>query len=141
MPLAWKVFLSTSLVMVVLVGIAAWSLRAVNVFVHVNATIIKRSVPALRLETSLRESMLSLLRLESRWAVLKDPGYAALWNERADRAEQDLERLASLLTTAEEAKYLRKSRTSFGVYRGLVLAEHDVGPDPRPARAGPGGRA
>ena len=77
MRLAWKVFLSTSLVMVVLVGIAAWSLRAVNEFVHVNATIIERSVPALRLETSLRESMLSMLRLESRWAVLRDPGYAA----------------------------------------------------------------
>ena len=89
MRLAWKVFLSTSLVMVVLVGIAAWSLRAVNKFVHVNATIIGRSVPALRLETSLRESMLSLLRLESRWAVLRDPGYAALWNERADRFVDD----------------------------------------------------
>src|SRR2546428_10398934 len=121
MRLAWKVFLSTSLVMVVLVGIGAWSLRAVNEFVHVNATIIGRSVPALRLETSLRESMLSLLRLESRWAVLRDPGYAALWNERADRAREDLDRLGALLTTAEEAKYLRKSRDSFILYRGLVL--------------------
>jgi signal transduction histidine kinase len=128
MRLAWKVFLSTSLVMVVLVGIAAWSLRAVNEFVHVNATIIARSMPALRLETSVRESLLSLLRLESRWTVLRDPGYATLWNERADRTGQDIDRLGSLLTTADELKYFRKSRESFTAYRGLVQADRDGGP-------------
>src|SRR5262249_12773933 len=124
--------------MVVLVGIAAWSLRAVNEFVHVNATIIGRSVPAVRLETSLRESMLSLLRIESRWAVLRDPGYAVLWNERADRAAEDLERLRTLITTPEEARYLRKSRDAFLLYRDLVLAEHEVGPGSRPS--GPAAR-
>ena len=140
MRLAWKVFLSTSLVMVVLVGIAAWSLRAVNEFVHVNATIIGRSVPALRLESSLRETMLSLLRLESRWTVLRDPGYGALWNERADRTGEDLERLGALLTTADEVRWFRKSRDSFTAYRGLVRAEHDVGPDRRPVTGIPGSR-
>ena len=138
MRLAWKVFLSTSLVMVVLVGIAAWSVRAVKQFVHVNATIIGRSVPALRLETSLRESMLSLLRLESRWSVLRDPGYGALWNERADRAERDLERLAFLLSTPEEARYLRKARAEFALYRGLVAGEHDAGG--RPTAVAPSSR-
>src|SRR5438445_267368 len=61
MRLAWRVFLSTSLVMLVLIGIAAWSLRAVNGFVHTNATIVERTVPALRLETSLRETLVAAL--------------------------------------------------------------------------------
>jgi signal transduction histidine kinase len=121
MRLAWRVFLSTSLVMLVVIGIAAWSLRAVNGFVHTNATIVERTVPALRLETSLRETLVALVRLESRWGVLRDPRYAARWEARADRARRELEALPALLTHPEELRYHRKSATSFATYRELVL--------------------
>jgi two-component system, NtrC family, sensor histidine kinase GlrK len=129
MRLAWKVFLSTSLVMVVLVGIAAWSLRAVNQYVHLNGTLIARSVPALRLETSVRETMLALMRLETRWTVLKDPAYETLWRGHADKAEHDLERLAALITAPDELRYHRKGQASFLAYRRLALAEQAAPPD------------
>src|SRR5262245_48998973 len=112
MRLAWKVFLSTSLVMVVLLGIAAWSLRAVNEFVQVNGAIIARSVPALRLETSVREAMLALMRLERRWAILKDPRYESLWRAHADRVERDFAELSALLSSPDEIRFHRKSRTA-----------------------------
>src|SRR5690242_3082021 len=121
MRLAWRVFLSTSLVMLVVIGIAAWSLRAVNGFVHTNAIIVERTVPALRLETSLRETLVALVRLEGRWGVLGDPRYAARWETRADRARRELEALPALLTHPEELRYHRKSTTSFATYRLLVL--------------------
>src|SRR2546426_4528386 len=128
MRLAWKVFLSTSLVMVVLLGIAAWSLRAVSKFVHVNGAIISRSVPALRLETSVREAMLALMRLEGRWTVLKDPRYEALWRTRADRVESDLTELNALLTSPDEVRFFRKSHTAFLAYRQLALTQAVPGP-------------
>ncbi|HJQ82605.1 MAG TPA: HAMP domain-containing sensor histidine kinase [Candidatus Binatia bacterium] len=131
MRLAWRVFLSTSLVILVLVGIAAWSLRAVNRFVHVNATIVERTVPALRLETSLRQSLASLVRLEGRWGVLHDARYAALWTARAERATGDLARLSALLTHPEEVRFHRKSTTALATYRELALDE----PPTEPARA------
>src|SRR5690242_15126862 len=132
MRLAWRVFLSTSLVMLVVIGIAAWSLRAVNGFVHTNATIVERTVPALQLETSLRETLVALVRLESRWGVLRDPRYAARWEARADRARRELEALSALLTHPDELRYQRKSTTSFATYRYLVLG----GPRP-PAKTQP----
>jgi len=120
MRLAWRVFLSTSLVMLVVIGIAAWSLRAVNGFVHTNATIVERTVPALRLETSLRETLVALVRLESRWGVLRDPRYAARWETRADRAGRELDALSAFLTHPDELRYHRKSTTSFATYRNLA---------------------
>jgi signal transduction histidine kinase len=130
MRLAWRVFLSTSLVMLVLIGISGWSLRAVNRFVRVNSVLVDRTVPALRLETSLREQIPRLIRLESRWALLRDPTYGALWIERAARVEHDLDVLAPYLTTPEEARHLRKSQVAFTTYRTRVQAAH------APARPG-----
>src|SRR5690242_21912872 len=80
---AAKIFLATSFLILALVGIAAWSLRAVSDLVAVNQAIIMRSVPALRLEMSLRQSVASLLRLDARAAVLRDATYVALWDARA----------------------------------------------------------
>jgi len=122
MRLAWRVFLSTSLVMLVLIGIAGWSLRAVSRFVDVNAVLIDRTVPALRIETSLHDALPALVRIESRWAVLQDPTYEGLWHERATRVARDLDALDHLLTTDEEKRQLRKSRTTFATYRARVRA-------------------
>src|SRR5690349_7614483 len=114
MRLAWRVFLSTSLVMLVLIGIAAWSLRAVNLFVHVNNTIVERTVPALRLETS---------RLETRGGVLRDRRYVELWTARANRAQDELAALSALLTRPDEVRYHRKSTTALAAYRALALGD------------------
>ncbi|HYR95322.1 MAG TPA: HAMP domain-containing sensor histidine kinase [Candidatus Binatus sp.] len=132
MGLAAKTFLATSLVMLALVAIAAWGVRAVSQLVGVNQAIITRSIPALRLETSLRESMGSLMRLEARGAVLRDARYEALWDARAERTARDLDRLRDLLATREERKYHRKARASLAAYRELAPAERGA--------AAPGGR-
>src|SRR5262245_11514048 len=133
MRLAWRVFLSTSLVMLVLIGIAAWSLRAVNDFVHTNATIVERTVPAIRLETSLRESLIALVRLESRWGVLRDPRYAALWEARAERISGDLAGLSAFLTHPDELRLHRKSTTAFATYRRLALGTRRAAKGRHPA--------
>ena len=135
MGLAAKIFLATSLVMLALVGIAAWSVRAVSELVGVNQAIITHSVPALRLETSLRESMGALVRLDARGAVLGDATYDMLWDARAERTARDLDRVGEFLATGEERKYHRKARVSLTAYRELAVAERRTVPGT--ARAAP----
>ena len=139
MRLASKMFLAASLVLVVLIGIAAWSVRAVSEFVAVQQKMVTRSVPALRLETSLRESMLALVRLETRHAVLHDPTYRLLWSERADQAGRAFEELEPHLATTEEFRHYRKSRVAFATYHRLASAAAEAEPatTKRPAATPP----
>ncbi len=132
MRLTWRVFLSTSLVMLVLVGIVAWSLRAVNGFVHTNATIVERTVPALQRETSLREALVGLMRLEGRWNVLRDPRYGTAWEVRAERFATQLGALSALLTSPDELRLHRKSTTAFAAYRRLAREENASAKTRRP---------
>ena len=83
MRLASKIFLTSALVIVVLAGVGALSLRAVASLVSVNREIAIRAVPALRLTSSAREAMAPLLRLEARAVVLGDPRYAIAWTDLA----------------------------------------------------------
>ena len=127
MRLASRIFLTTAVLTLALVGIGAWSLRAVNELVHVNHAIIDRSVPALRAETLLEESMLALVRLDARYSLLGDPAYATLWHQRADRMAAQLDELRPLLRSSEERRRLRKAATTFDAYRALA----PVMPGPR----------
>jgi signal transduction histidine kinase len=99
MRLAPKVFLSSSLVILVVVGVATWSLVAVARLVSVNREITLRSVPALALEVSLRE---------------------ALRQQRADRIEQDLARLGRFLTSDEERIRANDVVLAFTEYQAAV---------------------
>ena len=74
MRLASKIFLGSALVILVLFGAGVWSLLAVKQLVTVNQEIATRSVPALRLQGALRESVRGLVRLETRALVLRDQG-------------------------------------------------------------------
>jgi len=120
MRLASRIFLATSLVIVVLVAVAAWGLLAMHQIVAVNRALVTRTAPALRLETGLRESMLALIRLETHYAILQDATYGGLWNARAARMSQDLERLRSLLLSRTERKRHVKAAADFATYRRLV---------------------
>ena len=82
MRLAAKIFLATSLVLLVLVVVAGWSLVAVKRVVEGNRAVVTRSIPALQLEGALGESMAVLVRLETRYQVLQDRRYRDLWNAR-----------------------------------------------------------
>src|SRR5437870_1643345 len=87
MRLASKIFLTSSLVILVLAGVGALSLGAVRRLVSVNREITTQTVPALRVAAGLRDQMLSLARLEARFTVLRDARYAAAWRERAASVE------------------------------------------------------
>ena len=54
MRLPYKVFMTSALVIVALVGVATWSLLAISRLVDVNRGIATQSLPALRMGTSLR---------------------------------------------------------------------------------------
>lgn len=108
MRLAPKIFLVAALVIVVLSVAVGWSALTVKRLVTANQEIVTRSVPAMRLQGSLRESVRSLVRLETRAIVLRDQDYAAAWNRRAARLTEDLTALgAHLETDAERAAYRR----------------------------------
>ena len=57
MRLASKIFLTSAIVIVVLAGVAALSLRAINRLVSANRDIVTRTVPALRLTAAAREAI------------------------------------------------------------------------------------
>ncbi|HEY3064843.1 MAG TPA: ATP-binding protein [Methylomirabilota bacterium] len=123
MRLASKIFLTSSLVIVVLVGVGALGLRAVGRLVSVNREISTHSVPALRLGASLREALASLARVEARALVLRDARFAALWDEAAARVDDDLAHLQHVITTERERVRWEDARAAFDAYRDVVARE------------------
>jgi two-component system sensor histidine kinase GlrK len=123
MRLAPKIFLASSLIIVVLLGVSALSLRAVGRLVSVNAAISTRSVPAVRRAAVAHDGILSLARLEARFLVLGDPAFATLWAERVERVREDLEQLRALVTTPREVELLAAVRATFDEYRAAVAEE------------------
>ena len=124
--MASKIFLASSLVILVLVGVAAWSLRAVDRLVSVNREITTQTIPALRLQGSLRESLLTLVRLETRYLVLRDPTYRALWNDRAGRIKAELDLVGRFITSDEERARLEEVEFAFAEYRAAVTSEREL---------------
>jgi len=123
MRLASKIFLTSSLVILVLAGVGALSLGAVGRLVSVNREITTQTVPALRVTARLRDQMLSLARLEARFTVLRDARYAAAWREGAARVQADVERLRSLVRTTREQAMLTEAAAAFDAYGAAVSAE------------------
>ncbi|MCI0546028.1 MAG: ATP-binding protein [Candidatus Rokubacteria bacterium] len=126
MRLAPKIFLASAVVILILVGVAGWSILAINRLVGVNREIVTQSLPALRHTTSLREALVSLVRLEHRALVLKDASYATLWAERANRASADFEVLRTFLVSEEEQAQQREALLAFAAYRRLVAMEREL---------------
>ena len=81
MRLASKIFLGFSLVIVVLAAVGVFGLRAIGRLVSVNREISSETLPALRLAGSVRDSLLTMARLEARFTILRDRRYADLWRE------------------------------------------------------------
>lgn len=123
MRLASKIFLASSLVIVVVAGVGVLSLRAVARLVSVNREITTQTVPALRLSGNLRDELLSLARIEARWAVLRDRRYERLWVEAAARADTDLVRLRDLIRTDREGRLLAETHRMFALYRASVMEQ------------------
>src|SRR5882672_3165829 len=120
MRLASKIFLTSAVVVVVLAIVGVLSLRALGRLASVNREITTRTVPALRLATSTRDVMPTLVRLEARFLVLQDPRFMVAWNDRADSMLASLERLRSYATGATEARLLDEAAAAFERYHGTV---------------------
>jgi signal transduction histidine kinase len=123
MRLAAKPFLISLIVIVVLATVGFLSFYAVGNLVSVNREIATRTVPAMRLAASTRESIAPLVRLETRAAVLGDSRYVAAWTERAERVADDLQRLAQYVQSEPEAMRLGAAREAFEKYRTSVTEE------------------
>ncbi len=93
---------------------------------ELNREIATRTVPAMRLAASTRESIAPLVRLETRAAVLGDPRYVTAWTERADRIADDLGRLAEYVQSEPEAMRLGAARAAFEKYRSTVAEEYSL---------------
>jgi signal transduction histidine kinase len=123
MRLASKIFLTSSLVILVLAGVGALSLGAVGRLVSVNREITTQTVPALRVTSGLRDHMLSLARLETRFTVLRDARYARAWQDGAGRVQADFDRLRALVRTPRERMLLVDAVAAFDAYRAVVATE------------------
>jgi signal transduction histidine kinase len=117
MRLAWKLFIGSSLVVIVLVAVAAWSLLAMDQLVTVNREIATRAVPALQTENAVRESLDRLVRLEARYVVRRDEEYVTAWTELADRSSADFDMLTRLVTTTDERVARDVAAEAFAAYR------------------------
>jgi len=126
MRLGTKVFLTSALLTMILAAVAGWSLLAVRRLVEVNRGILTQTLPAISLAASLRESLPTLVRLESRYIVLGDPEYFSLWAQRAQQMAAEIERLAGLVESDEERASLAEVRGQVAAYRRLVDREHEL---------------
>jgi len=127
MRLAAKFFLAYSLVILVLAGIASWSLREVG-----KLAMADRSIPAvtdaeaLRAAASLRESVLVAKRVDMRSLVFSDSEYAAASRAGAASISEKLESLRGLVTTDEQKSLLSKATAGFDAYRGAVTKAREL---------------
>ena len=126
MRLSSKIFLTSSLVIVVLAGVSAFSLGAVGGLVSVNREITTRTIPALSLAASSREAIPRLLRLEARALVLGDRRYSKAWTDLAEQIAEDLEHLAEYALSEREALHRREASAAFGEYRRIVAEEQSL---------------
>ncbi len=123
MRIASKIFLVSACAILLLGGVAAWSIVAVSRLAEVNRDIAMRAVPAIETASGLPESFRRLVRLEAKHLVLRDRAYADLWNERATRAASELDRLGTLLVTPDEIAWHQRTVTAFAAYRAHVEQE------------------
>jgi two-component system, NtrC family, sensor histidine kinase GlrK len=121
--LATKMFLTSALVIIVLAGVGIVSLRSVDRLVSVNREITTRTLPALHLSASVRESIAPLSRLEAHTVVLGDARYREAWVERADHIAADLDRLSAYMQSPEEARRHAEAISQFELYRAVVAEE------------------
>lgn len=120
MRIAVKIFLAYSLVILVLAGIAGWSLNEVGKLSIADRSITVRAAEALRSAVSLREAVSVAKRVDRRSLVFDDPEYAAASETGAARIMQQLEGLGGLITIKEEQSLVDKAAAGFKQYQAVV---------------------
>jgi signal transduction histidine kinase len=126
MRLGSKIFLTCAVIIVVLGGVTVISLQAIGRLVFVNREVVTQAVPAVGVSAAARDGLVSLARIEQRYLVLHDPSYVALWEERARRTQEDLERLRGYTMAPRAAALLEGALKDFEAYRRLVAREREL---------------
>lgn len=126
MRLAAKIFLAFSLVILVLAGIAAWSLNEVGKLYIADQPITIKAAEALLSAVSLREAVSTAKRVDMRSLVFADQAYTDTSIAGAGLIAQEFERLAGFLTTAEEETLLRRASGGFKAYYASVTEAREL---------------
>jgi signal transduction histidine kinase/ActR/RegA family two-component response regulator len=126
MRLAVKFFLVFSLVILVLAGIAAWSLYEVGKLTIADRTITVRAAEALRSAAYLREAVSTAKRVDMRSLVFGDKEYTDASSAGATNITQEFDRLAALLTTEQEQTLIRAAATGFKDYYATVTETREL---------------
>lgn len=126
MRLAAKIFLAFSLVILVLAGIAAWSLNAVGKLYIADQPVTIKAAEALLSAVSLREAVSTAKRVDMRSLVFADQTYTDTSIAGAGLIAQEFERLAGLLTTAEEETLRRRAAGGFNAYYASVTEAREL---------------
>ncbi len=121
MRLSYKVFLTSALIIVALLGVASWSLLAINRLVEVNRGIATQALPALRMGTALREQMGVLTRLEPQMAASGGEAARKAWDDRAARVGKDFDLLRAFLSSEDERRHHQEAMIAFAAYRRLAV--------------------
>jgi len=119
-------FAGSTLVILALVAVAAWSISAIDRLGSAHRDIASQSLPALQLEVALQDIAPRLLRLEARYLVLRDRAYGDALKERAERAAQDLAQLDPLLRSSEERAIHREAVAAFATYQTSLDQARDL---------------
>ncbi|PYM61896.1 MAG: hypothetical protein DMD79_11765 [Candidatus Rokuibacteriota bacterium] len=132
--LGQKLVLAFGVVLLVVVALVGWTLVATDRLSGEMRTIGRQSVPAVRLEVTLLDTVFALRRLEARYLLFRDSAYLGLFQERALAMERDLQRLGVFLRTAAEHAALAEARRYLADYRAVVDRRATVAPDAHPAQ-------
>src|SRR6267378_1167449 len=119
MRLSYKVFMTAALIIIALLGVAAWSLMAINRLVEVNRGLATQALPALRMGAVLREQLTGLMRVEQDAASGREEVRKA-WNDRAARMAKDFDLLRTFLGSDDERTYHHEATVAFATYRRLA---------------------
>ena len=126
MRLGSRIFLMCAVIIALLGGVTVFGLRAIGHLVGVNREVVTQAVPAVGVSAAVRDGLVSLARIESRYLVLHDPRYVALWEEKARRTQEDLERLRGYTMAPRAANLLEEALRDFDAYRRLVMKEREL---------------
>jgi signal transduction histidine kinase len=122
MRLALKIFLANLLVILVLLGVAVWTLAEVARLINADRQVAVRSADALRVAASLRERVAESHRLELRALVFADREYVKLPQHEALRTQQGLDLLGTFLATDPE----REANQAFVEHRSAVAKSREA---------------
>jgi signal transduction histidine kinase len=121
MRLPIKIFLACSLVVLVLAGVAVWSLVELAHLASAERTVTVQTAEALRLQVLIREAVVEASHLEMRNLVFGDREYAAVSSARAARIASELDRVEALVTTDAERDSLKQAAQAFNDFRAIVV--------------------